>query len=88
MSKGKREAAGGGWHTGGDPFGEGNSRGKRQKTGGKNIKRMAWIVLGCVAALVLLAAAAIKLFVVPPDVSDKKDPGVKDVWRVCGDGDR
>lgn len=78
MSKGKRETAGGGRHTGGDPFGEGNSRGKRQKTGGKNIKRMAWIVLGCVVALVLMAAAAIKLFVVPPDVSDKKDPGVKD----------
>jgi len=89
MSKGKREAAGGGWHTGGDPWDEKKDRqtsnswdakngGKHQQTKEKTGKKTALIVLCCIAAVILVIAGAIKAFVVPPDVSDNTSPGVKD----------
>lgn len=92
MKKGKREAAGsGGWHTGGDPFGEEKAPRVRKTASPRKEKSEAaaggwqsWsrgkkggvIALGCVAALVLLIAGWWLLFVRAPDVSDNDRPGV------------
>ena len=73
-TKGKREAAGGGWHRGGDPF-AGESAPKETKPGGRG-KKAALIALACVA----VAAAAIAVWwftsVRAPNVSDNDRPGV------------
>ena len=75
-TRGKREAAGSGWHTDGDPFSE-ERTGKKQNKRGRG-KKVALIVLGCVALLAVGVTAWWSIFVKAPDVSDNDRPGVQD----------
>ena len=83
-TKGKREAAAGGWQRGGDPFAEDivPKKQKKKKTGWWG-RRPTWqkalmIAGGAVAALALVVAGAWILFVKSPDVSQNNRPGVQD----------
>ena len=78
MSKGKRQAASGGWHRGGDPFEEDHKKQKKKKGKKGGGKRTALIVLGCIAVLAAAVGAAWMIFVKPPDVTDNDRPGVAD----------
>ena len=77
-TRGKHQAGGSGWHTGGDPFQEGKEtrRGKkkRKKLGAKKI---ALIAIGAVAVLALVVAGVWTTFVRAPDVSANDRPGVQ-----------
>ena len=74
MSKGKREAASSGWHTGGNPFGEETKTNSEKKN--RSGKQSALITMCCVAAVALVVAGAWMAFVKPPDVSDNDKPGI------------
>ena len=78
MSKGKRQAASGGWHRGGDPFEEDHKKQKKKRGKMGDGKRTALIVLGCIAVLAAAVGAAWMIFVKPPDVTDNDRPGVAD----------
>ena len=71
--KGKREAVRETWHTEGDPF-SGEAGGKKFRLTGW--KRIAVIVVSCVAALALAVGLWWSIFVKAPDVSDKTKPTV------------
>lgn len=75
-TRGKREAAGGGWHTDGDPFGE-ERTGKKKRKKGRG-KKAALIVLCCLALVAVGGAAWWNIYVKAPDVSDNDRPGVGD----------
>ena len=81
MSKqrGKREAERERWHRGGDPFaGDGAGKKASRLTGWK---RIAVIVVSCVAALALAVGLWWSIFVKAPDVSDKTKPTTSDPNR-------
>lgn len=77
-TRGKHQAGGSGWHTGGDPFQEETKtkrrKKKRKKLGGK---KAALIAAGTVAALALVVAGVWAAFVRAPDVSQNDRPGVQ-----------
>ena len=95
MSKGKREAAGGGgWQKTGDSFSESAPKAKKEpktdktpRTEGGKLPWQAWPVWkkaltiggGCVLLLAVVAAVVWKTMVKPPDVSGNDRPGVLDI---------